>query len=323
MLEVQNLRVSVRSKRAWLPILDDVSFGVARNETLAIVGESGSGKSMLALAIVQLLPAASTAVEGRVVFEGRELLGLQPAEMSKVRGAGIGIVFQEALGALNPVLRIGAQLTEALRQHRRLAAADAREAAVELLRDVGIPAPELRLQSYPHQLSGGMRQRVMISMALACGPRLIIADEPTTSLDVTIQSQILAVLRDLRAQRQMSMIFVSHNLGAVAAVADRVAVMYAGQIVELGDAADILERPSHPYTRALLAAIARVDRVRKLSVIPGTVPRFDALPRGCRFAPRCAFRAPQCEAPQSLERRDDASAVRCCRTDEVEASATA
>jgi peptide/nickel transport system ATP-binding protein len=269
---------------------------------------------MLALAITRLLaPARSFEIKGRIAFEGRDLLALSAAEMSKVRGAGVGIIFQEALGALNPVARIGTQITEALRQHRPLSAAGAREAAIALLRDVRIPAPEARIDDYPHQLSGGMRQRVMIAMVLACEPKLIIADEPTTSLDVTIQSQILTILRDLRTSRHLSMIFISHNLGAVASMADRVAVMYAGQIVEIGPAGDIFERPRHPYTRALLAAIPRVDRVRGLSVISGTVPRFDALPPGCRFAPRCALAIPACQRPQVLDEIGSGAAVRCCR----------
>ena len=320
MLEVSHLDVAVRSKGAWLPILQDVNLAVGANETLAIVGESGSGKSMLALAITRLLaPPESFKVSGRVAFRDRDLLALPPKEMSEVRGSGIGIVFQEALGALNPVARVGAQIEEALRQHRPLSAEQARAAAIDLLHDVRIPAPEARIDDYPHQMSGGMRQRVMIAMVLACEPKLIIADEPTTSLDVTIQSQILAVLRDLRSSRQMSMIFISHNLGAVAAMADRVAVMYAGQVVEIAPAADIFERPRHPYTRALLAAIPRIDRVRDLSVISGTVPRFDALPPGCRFAPRCTFRIAACGAPQVLPAA--AVAARCCRAGKLPAEA--
>ncbi len=317
MLEISSLDVSVRVRGGLLPILRDVNLDVGSNETLAIVGESGSGKSMLALAIMRLLaPARSFSVAGSVRFEGRDLLALSEREMAAVRGAGIGIMFQEALGALNPVLRVGDQIGEAYAQHHpRATPAEVRKAAIALLRDVGIPAPEARIDDYPHQLSGGMRQRVMIAMVLACEPRLVIADEPTTSLDVTIQSQILSVLRDLRASRRMSMIFISHNLGAVAAMADRVAVMYAGQVVEVGPAARVFRQPRHPYTRALFRAIPRVDRLSELSVIPGSVPRFDALPAGCRFAPRCSFRAEVCEAPQALLAAE--TSVRCCRVDEI------
>jgi peptide/nickel transport system ATP-binding protein len=315
MLDVRDLRVAVRRKRGWLPILEDVNLSVGADETLAIVGESGSGKSMLALAITGLLlPARSFRVQGRVEFEGRDLLALAPRDMARVRGSGIGMMFQEALGALNPVLRIGEQIVEAVQQHRAMDNAAARAVAAALLREVGIPSPERRLEDYPHQLSGGMRQRVMIAMVLACEPRLVIADEPTTSLDVTIQSQILSVLRDLRRQRRMSMIFISHNLGAVAAVADRIAVMYAGQVVETADAATLLRLPTHPYTRDLLAAIPRVDQLRELRMIGGTVPRFDTMPSGCRFAPRCALRAERCAEPQALV--GGAVLARCWRAGE-------
>lgn len=316
MLEISHLNVAVRSNGEWLPILSDLNLAIGENETLGIVGESGSGKSMLALAITRLLlPSSSFEVTGDVTYQKRNLLELTPQEMSKVRGAGIGIIFQEALGALNPVVRIGVQIVEALRQHRSLTAGEARSEAIGLLRDVRIPEPEVRIDDFPHQLSGGMRQRVMIAMVLACSPRLIIADEPTTSLDVTIQSQILAMLRELRESRKLSMVFISHNLGAVAAISDRVAVMYAGQIVEIGSASDIFQRPRHPYTRALLSAIPRVDRVSDLAVIPGAIPRFDALPIGCRFAPRCGFRSAECSSPQFLLGKE--IAVRCSRSDEL------
>lgn len=319
MLEIAGLDVSVRSRGRILPILQDVNLRLAADETLAIVGESGSGKSMLTLAITRLLsPPKSFQITGRVTFEGRDLLALTPQEMIAVRGSGIGIMFQEALGALNPVMRVGDQVAESYRQHHPAESErQVRQAVIAVLRDVGIPAPEARVDDYPHQLSGGMRQRIMIAMVLACAPRLVIADEPTTSLDVTIQSQILSVLRDLRTTRRMAMIFISHNLGAVAAMADRVAVMYAGQVVEVGTAAQVFERPRHPYTRALLAAIPRVDRVNELSVIPGAVPRYDALPAGCRFAPRCGFRAEACASPQALAAEP---AARCCRLAEIPVS---
>lgn len=288
LLRVEGLGVAVRRRRGALPILEDVTFDLAADETLAIVGESGSGKSMLALAITRLLtPPDAYAVSGRVRFAGAEILSLSADGMRQVRGRGMAVVFQEALNALNPVLTVGRQIEETVIRRDGIAAAAARREALRLLDEVGIPSPERRLGDYPHQLSGGMRQRVMIAIALACRPALVIADEPTTSLDVTIQSQILALLRDVRRQNGMSMIFISHNLGAVAAVADRVAVLYAGHVMELAPVDELFAAPRHPYTQALLATTPRVDRPEKLAAIPGTVPRFDDLPPGCRFAPRC------------------------------------
>jgi peptide/nickel transport system ATP-binding protein len=317
LLHVEDLQVFIRRKRKSVQILHDINFSVHRNETLAIVGESGSGKSMLALTLARLLtPPDLFTVSGRIELDGEDLLPLSSKQMSRVRGAGIGVIFQEALGALNPVMRVGAQIEEALHQHKPLSRQQARAAVIELLRAVRIPAPESRIDDFPHQLSGGMRQRVMIAMVLACDSKLVIADEPTTSLDVTIQAQILAVMQDLCRNRSMSMIFISHNLGAVAAVADRVAVMYAGQIVELGAVEQIFERPRHPYTRALLHAIPRVDRQQAFSAITGSVPPFDALPPGCRFAPRCTLRQPQCDAKQELRPIGSLAAVRCCLADE-------
>ncbi|WP_374441722.1 ABC transporter ATP-binding protein [Stella sp.] len=315
LLRVEGLGVAVRRRGGDLPILQDVRFDLAADETLAIVGESGSGKSMLALAITRLLdPPQAYAVTGRVRFRGEELLALPPAAMRRVRGGGIAVVFQEALNALNPVLTVGRQLEETIRQRDGVDAAAARREAVRLLDEVRIPSPERRLDDYPHQLSGGMRQRVMIAIALACRPALIIADEPTTSLDVTIQSQILALLRDLRRRNGMSMIFISHNLGAVAAVADRVAVMYAGQMAELSAADALFRAPAHPYARALLATTPRVDRPSVLAAIAGQVPRFDALPPGCRFEPRCPLADADCRAAvPDIRVAGDGRQVRCIR----------
>lgn len=313
LLAIEGLGVAVRQRGGWLPILSDISLDVAPRETLAIVGESGSGKSMLALSILRLLePANGFRVGGRVAFDGRDVLAMSPKELQKLRGAGIAVVFQEALNALNPVMRIGQQIVEAITEHGpMLRARERHDAAIALLRDVGIPAPDERARAYPHELSGGMRQRAMIAIALAANPRLIIADEPTTSLDVTIQSQVLWVLKDLSARRNLAMIFISHNLGAVAAVADRIAVMYAGEIVEIGPAAQILDAPAHPYTRALLMATPRVDRQRPPQPIAGTVPPFDALPPGCRFAPRCPHRLDICDAAVTLRPRTNVGFARC------------
>jgi peptide/nickel transport system ATP-binding protein len=297
LLRVEGLSVAVRRRQGALPILEDVTFDLAADETLAVVGESGSGKSMLALAVTRLLtPPDAYAVSGRVRFAGTDILQLSADGMREVRGRGMAVVFQEALNALNPVLTVGRQIEETVMRRDGVDGAAARREALRLLDEVRIPSPERRLADYPHQLSGGMRQRVMIAIALACRPALVIADEPTTSLDVTIQSQILALLRDVRRQNGMSMIFISHNLGAVAAVADRVAVLYAGQVMELAPVGDLFARPRHPYTRALLATTPRVDRPEPLAAIPGTVPRFDALPPGCRFAPRCPLASADCTA---------------------------
>ncbi|BBK41169.1 ABC transporter ATP-binding protein [Allostella vacuolata] len=315
LLRVEGLGVAVRRRAGALPILDDVSFDLAADETLAIVGESGSGKSMLALAITRLLmPPENYAVSGRVEFQGTDLVALPAAAMREVRGRGMAVVFQEALNALNPVLTVGRQIEETVRRRDGGDAATARREAIRLLDEVGIPSPERRLGDYPHQLSGGMRQRVMIAIALACRPALVIADEPTTSLDVTIQSQVLALLRDVRRQNGMSMIFISHNLGAVAAIADRVAVLYAGHVMELATVDELFAAPRHPYTAALLAATPRVDRPEKLAAIGGAVPRFDELPPGCRFAPRCPRAMPACSAAVPTIRAPDGEPgrrVRC------------
>jgi oligopeptide/dipeptide ABC transporter ATP-binding protein len=314
LLQVEHLGVAVRRRVGPLPILQDVSFDLAADETLAIVGESGSGKSMLSLAVTRLLsPPEAYDVTGRVRFRGQDMLGLSPAEMRGVRGGGMAVVFQEALNALNPVLTVGRQIEETVRRRDGVDRRTARREALRLLDEVRIPSPERRLDDYPHQLSGGMRQRVMIAIALACRPALIIADEPTTSLDVTIQSQILSLLRDVRRQNGMSMIFISHNLGAVAAVADRVAVFYAGQLVELATVGEVFARPRHPYTQALLATTPRVDRPQPLAAIGGSVPRFDALPPGCRFAPRCRHVTADCERAIPAARPPDGEPGRLVR----------
>ncbi len=288
LLEIEDLSVGVRMQGRQLGIVDRVNLALARDRTLAIVGESGSGKSMLAMSIVRLLDEAKRfAVSGSIRFDGQELLGLAESRMREIRGRHISVIFQDSLNALNPVVPIGCQIEEAISRTGPPSREAARREMLRLLDEVKIPSPDRRALNYPHELSGGMRQRVMIAMALASRPRLIIADEPTTSLDVTIQSQILSLLRDVRRENGMSMIFISHNLGAVAAIADDVAVMYAGQIVETGTAEEILASPRHPYTRGLLLATPRVDRPSELRPIPGNVPRFDAMPSACRFAPRC------------------------------------
>ncbi len=288
LLEIEALSVAVRLQGREIGIVDKVDLALARDRTLAIVGESGSGKSMLAMSIVRLLgDTRRFAVSGKIRFDGQELLELPESRMREIRGRNISVIFQDSLNALNPVVPIGSQIEEAIFRTGVASREAGRRVMLRLLDEVKIPSPERRAANYPHELSGGMRQRVMIAMALASRPRLIIADEPTTSLDVTIQSQILSLLREVRRENGMSMIFISHNLGAVAAIADDIAVMYAGQIVETGTAGDILGAPRHPYTRDLLRATPRIDRPGELRPIPGNVPRFDAMPPGCRFAPRC------------------------------------
>ena len=296
LLSVSNLRIVFGSEGRELPAVDDVGFDVAEGEVLGIVGESGSGKSVTALSIMGLLPKPPARVTaGSIKFLGEDLLGLGEREMRRVRGPGIGMIFQEPMTSLNPVFPIGDQLMETVRVHERVGKAAQRERAVAMLAKVGIAEPERRLRDYPHQLSGGMRQRVMIAMALACNPKLLIADEPTTALDVTIQQQILELLLDLREELGMAIIIITHNMGVVAEMADRVIVMYAGRIVERAPVAELFERPVHPYTRGLLESIPTLaDERDRLKTIPGTLPNPAALPPGCRFEPRCQWRIAAC-----------------------------
>jgi oligopeptide/dipeptide ABC transporter ATP-binding protein len=295
LLSVQGLTTVFDAGGRPLTAVNDVSFEIRRGETLGLVGESGSGKSVTAFSILRLLPAAGRITAGRVVFQGRDLLTLSEREMCGVRGAGIGLVFQEPMAALNPVMRVGAQVAEALVVHGMAGKRAARELAIELLRAVKIVDPEKRVDDYPHQLSGGMRQRVMLAVALACKPPLVIADEPTTALDVTVQAQILDLLREMKHTFDLSLLLITHDLGVVAEVADRVAVMYAGRIVEEGPVRATFRAPAHPYTRGLLASIPHGRAGERLTAIEGVVPSLTALPPGCAFAPRCGERLPECE----------------------------
>jgi oligopeptide/dipeptide ABC transporter ATP-binding protein len=320
LLSVSNLRVVFASEQGGLPAVDDIGFDVAEGEVLGIVGESGSGKSVTALSIMGLLPKPPARVAaGSIRFQGRDLLGLSEREMRQIRGRGIGMIFQEPMTSLNPVFPIGDQLMETVRVHERLGRAAQRERAIAMLAKVGIAEPERRLRDYPHQLSGGMRQRVMIAVALACNPKLLIADEPTTALDVTIQQQILELLLDLREELGMAIVIITHNMGVVAEVADRVIVMYAGRIVERAPVGELFERPAHPYTRGLLDSIpALTDERDRLKTIPGTLPNPAALPPGCRFEPRCQWRIAACAAavpPLMPLRKDHESA--CIRQREL------
>jgi oligopeptide/dipeptide ABC transporter ATP-binding protein len=299
LLEVRNLRTEFRTGAGLVRAVDGVSYTVDPGETVAVVGESGSGKSVGALSILRLIPdPPGRVVGGEVMFAGRDLMKLSDAEMRKVRGGEIGMVFQEPMTSLNPVLTIGRQITEMIEQHRGNDRAAAQKRAVELLGLVGIADAARRLKQYPHQLSGGMRQRVMIAIALACEPKLIIADEPTTALDVTIQAQILELMQQLTQRLGVALIVITHNLGIVARYAHRVNVMYAGRIVESGPAASIYHSPRHPYTIALLKSVPRLDRPRqaRLDPIEGQPPDLTRLDQGCAFRPRCRFAVEACAA---------------------------
>jgi oligopeptide/dipeptide ABC transporter ATP-binding protein len=291
LLEVRGLRTSFQTRDGVVKAVDGIDFHVDRGEIMGLVGESGCGKSVTSLSIMRLVGRPGTIDAGEVIFDGRDLLTLKPEEMRKLRGDRLSMIFQQPQSSLNPVWDVGRQVAEVLELHRNMKRGPARQRALELLRMVGIPDPERRLKSYPHEMSGGMAQRVMIAMALACEPELLIADEPTTALDVTIQAQILDLMRNLREQTGTAIILITHDLGVVAEMADRVAVMYAGEIVEQTDVTTLFRHPSHPYTRGLIDSIPVVGVVREsLSVIPGNVPNLIDLPKGCRFAPRCASR---------------------------------
>jgi peptide/nickel transport system ATP-binding protein/oligopeptide transport system ATP-binding protein len=303
LLSIERLTVAFRTERGETTAIEDVSLSIAPGEILGVVGESGSGKSVTALSVMGLLPEpAARVVAGRVVFEGQVLTGMAEHRLRRLRGPGIGMVFQEPMTSLNPVFSIGEQITETLAAHAHekggeRSAQKRRERAVEMLERVGIPSASRRLRDYPHQLSGGQRQRVMIAMALACSPRLLIADEPTTALDVTIQASILDLVLDLRDQLGMAVLVITHNMGVIAEVADRVAVMYAGRVVEQAPVEALFAAPGHPYTRALLGCVPALDDERpRLAAIPGSLPDPRARPPGCRFGPRCGLHLAACDA---------------------------
>jgi oligopeptide/dipeptide ABC transporter ATP-binding protein len=305
LLDVQSLQTQFSTRGGVVRAVDDVSWDVDEGETVALVGESGCGKSVSALSIMRLVAApAGRIVGGRVLFKGRDLLALSEEEMRRVRGREIAMIFQEPMTSLNPVLSIGRQLTEGSEIHMGATPQQARQRAIELLSMVGIPDPERRLPQYPHQFSGGMRQRMMIAMALVCDPALILADEPTTALDVTIQAQILELMRDLSRRLGIAMLIITHNLGVVARYADRVNVMYAGKIIERGTARELYANPRHPYTLGLLRSVPRLDEPRRarLDPIEGQPPDLTRLPPGCAFTPRCAFAVERCfrEVPPLL-----------------------
>jgi oligopeptide/dipeptide ABC transporter ATP-binding protein len=305
LLRVENLRVGFGRPGREQVAVDGVSFTLAPGEMLGIVGESGCGKSVTALSILGLIPdPPGRIVGGRILLRGQDLASIDEKTMNRIRGKDISMIFQEPMTALNPVFRVGEQISETLRVHEGLSRSQARARALQLIEKVGISNPEQRLDQYPHELSGGMRQRIMIAIALACGPQILIADEPTTALDVTIQAQILVLLRDLQREMGMAVVLITHDLGVVAQVVDRVVVMYAGRIVEEGSVAAVFARPSHPYTRLLLESIPLLEgRQERLRTIPGMVPSLSNQPAGCRFHPRCPDARPACQerAPASFD----------------------
>jgi peptide/nickel transport system ATP-binding protein len=310
LLDVQDLRVSFRTEDGVVQAVDGVSFGIEPGEVVAIVGESGSGKSVTAMTLMGLTRGPNTRFEGRALFEGKDVVGASEEELRRIRGAQIAMVFQDPLSSLDPVYRVGDQIVEQIRVHDKdISKAAAMERAAELMDRVGIPRASDRLRSYPHEFSGGMRQRVMIAMALSCSPKLLIADEPTTALDVTIQAQILDELRKLRSETNAAIILVTHDLGVVADIADRIVVMYAGRVVEQGSLDEIFYDPQHPYTWGLLGSITRIDRDRseRLPAIPGLPPSLLNPPQGCHFRPRCPHAFERCpEVPDLAARLPDA-----------------
>ena len=321
MLRVQDLRTYFFTDQGVVKAVDGVSFEVNEGETLGIVGESGCGKTVTSLSVLGLLPEppAQIMAGSSVKFLGDEIIGADEGRMRNLRGNKISMIFQEPMSSLNPVYSVGDQIAEVLRVHRRMGRKEARDEAIRLLDEVGIPAPDRRVAEYPHQLSGGMRQRVMIAMALSCEPKLLIADEPTTALDVTIQAQILELLEELSLSHGMAVLLITHDLGVVAEVCDRVVVMYAGQVIETGTVNEIFTEPAHPYTRGLLASLPSVTNSgRRLNSISGTVPNPVDWPRGCRFRERCPEAGYGCEEEQALVTLESAGrSSRCCKTEAV------
>jgi peptide/nickel transport system ATP-binding protein len=320
LIDVDGLHVEFLTDGTWVPAVENVSFTMAPGETLALVGESGCGKTVSSLAVMRLIPRSNGRISaGRVMFDGQDLLRMAPDDLRRVRGDQIAMVFQEPMTSLNPAFTIGDQIALAVRAHRDCSRAEARARALEVLDRVGIPDAARRFDDYPHAFSGGMRQRAMIAMALSCDPKLLIADEPTTALDVTVQAQIIELLRSLRDQSGMAVLFVTHDLGVVADLCDRVAVMYAGQVVELAPVEQLFRRPRHPYTEGLLASMPQVATPgKRLTIIRGHVPRPGSVMSGCRFRSRCDYATEACEAdPLPLLAIEDGAAVRCVRRDEL------
>ena len=313
LLQVKGLKTYFVTEEGSLPAVDGVTFSMKKGETLALVGESGCGKTVTALSIMRLIASPpGKYVAGEILFEGEDILKKSEKDMQITRGNDIAMVFQEPMTSLNPVLTIGYQISEAVILHQKLGKADALERAETMLELVGVPDPQRRLGDYPHQLSGGLRQRVMMAMALSCNPKILIADEPTTALDVTIQAQLLELLKDLRAELGMAILLITHDLGVVAEICERVAVMYAGKIVEESEVTSLFERPIHPYTEGLLSCIPKIgSKSGKLAIIEGVVPSLSKLQEGCRFHPRCAYAQEICRQKQPELRKVEGRLVAC------------
>jgi len=321
-LSVRNLKVDFATRRGLLHAIDDVSFEIAKGEVLGVVGESGAGKSVTGAAIIGLIDPPGRIVGGEIKLSGTRIDNLPAEQMRRIRGKRIGVIFQDPLTSLNPLYRIGDQLTETITTHLALSQQAARRRAIELLAEVGIPAPDKRIDGYPHEFSGGMRQRVVIALAIAAAPELIIADEPTTALDVSIQAQIIALIKKLGREHGTAVMLVTHDMGVIAEIADRVAVMYSGRIAEIGPVRDVVHHPLHPYAKGLMGAIPTLDTtVSRLVQIPGSMPRLSAIPKGCAFNPRCAQAFERCriERPEPLPR--EGRQVACHLYDDAPAKA--
>ena len=323
LLEIKNLKTHFFTEDGVVKAVDGVDYSIDKGQTFGLVGESGCGKSVTSLSIMRLVDYPGKIVDGQIIFDGEDLVKKTDEEMRHIRGNDIAMIFQEPMTALNPVFSIGDQISEPLMIHKKMTKKDALDYAVELLRKVGIPAPELRVNEYPHQLSGGMRQRAMIAMAVSCNPKLLIADEPTTALDVTIQAQILDLMKDLRKDYNSSVIMITHDLAVIAEFAEMVAVMYAGKIVEYSDVRTIFKHPSHPYTLGLMYSVPRLDvKMKKLYAIPGVVPNPLYFPKGCKYHTRCEFATDRCKVEEPpLVEIEPGHKVRCWHVDKAQEAA--
>lgn len=298
LLHIENLKTVISSKDGKLVPVDGVDITIPKGKTVGIVGESGCGKSMTAMSVMGLLPNTTHIEEGKILFQDMDLTKLNPKELRKITGDKISIIFQEPMTSLNPVIQVGKQVREAILLHEKVSKEEAKQRVIEIFRQVGIPEPERRYNAYPHQLSGGLRQRVMIGMAMVCNPDLLIADEPTTALDVTIEAQILHLMRQLQKDKGTSIMMITHNLGVVAEICDQVYVMYAGKVVESAEVHELFQNPKHPYTQGLLGALPKMDSRQRLNSIDGMVPTLKDMPTGCRFAPRCPMATQKCREEQ-------------------------